>query len=404
MISFKYSARDPNGLPVTGIIDAIDKEVAITELHKQSLTITKLTIASVLENFGKKPVKKHKRVKPEDLLSFAREIATLLEAGVSFLRAIDILLPQITSIKLKDAVVVIRQDISAGTTFKDALSKRPDIFPNVWLHIVEAGEMTGKLPFVLNELSSNMATSEGIKKKVTTALIYPGILMLIACGAILFFVTSIIPVFAELFESFDAELPALTLVILGFSDFVRYNILFMIAVSIIGMYLLRMYVRTFNGRFARDKLLLALPVFGEMVQDAIIARLCVNLSIMLKSGVNFIQSLDIGSRATGNLVYEQALTKVKADVQEGVALSQSMMKQPLFSTMMTQVLMVGEEIGKLDEMLIRVAEYYEARVNVSVGRISALIEPIILVFVGGVIGFLVVAMFLPILTLSSAVK
>ncbi len=404
MASFNYHARDIKGIALKGVVDASDKETAIKELLTKNLIITKLDVATTAGVFGQKKIKMHKGVKPEDLLSFAREIATLLEAGVSFLRAIDILLPQITSIKLKDAVTVIRLDISAGTTFKDALGKRPDIFPNVWLHIVEAGEMTGKLPFVLNELSNNMATTEGIKKKVTTALIYPGILMLIACGAILFFVTSIIPVFAELFESFDAELPALTLLILGFSDFVRHNLLFMIAVGIIGLYLLRMYLQTFNGRYMRDKTLLALPVFGEMVKDAIIARLCVNLSIMLKSGVNFIQSLDIGSRATGNLVYEQALITVKADVQEGMALSQSMMKQPLFSSMMTQVLMVGEEIGKLDEMLIRVGEYYEARVNVSVGRISALIEPIILVFVGGVIGFLVVAMFLPILTLSSSIK
>jgi type IV pilus assembly protein PilC len=403
---FFYKARDERGQMVQGSHEAISEAAVVIALQDRGLLVTKVeySAAELLKLRRRRKIKRHKKIRTRDVLAFVSDAATLLDAGIPLIRAIELVADQIESEQLHKILVVVRYDLNAGSTLKDAIVKHPKVFPSLWGHLIEAGEISGTLPYVLKQLGEHLEASENLRSKVVSALIYPCVLGVIAIGVILIFLLKIVPVFSKMFTSFGAQLPLMTRLIIGLSEFMQtYFIL--IAAGIAALVIAtRNYVSTPAGRRLVDRLALDMPLFGGFIQDAIIARIAINLSTLVKSGIDILKSVDIAARASGNALYETALTNVCMEVQQGRVMSASMADNPLFTPMMVRMIMIGEESGRLVDMLENVSKYYQNRVETFVARLSVLIEPIILVFMGLVVGFLVTAIFLPIFSVSSLIK
>ncbi len=398
---YRYKARDREGRLFGGNQEAQDEETAVKTLQSRGLLVT--DIGPLTGSARPASSKGHRRIKGSDLLIFVQELTTLLNSGVVLLRALEIVSRQITSHRLSAALEEMKKNIQAGATLSSSMARHPRVFPPLWTFVVEAGEVSGNLTSVLGGLARNLETSENLKKKVTSALIYPAVLICVAIGAVAVFVLKVIPVFAKLFDSFHAKLPLITRLVIGASTFLSQYLIVFLAFLVGAAFLLRRQLGTPRGHAAMDAIAIRAPIFGNFLRDAALARLSINLSILIKSGVDFLGALEISAKTAGNAVYENALMRVRDDVQEGDSLSQAMDKHYLFSSMMIQMIKVGEETGRLDEMVAKVAEYYEGRVNVFIARLGSLIEPIVLLVVGTIIGVLVIAMFLPIFSLSSLI-
>lgn len=404
MPSFEYTARDNQGKSVRGEEDSSSEAALVSLLQSRNLVVTKITLQAASSGASKsRRGRTHRRVKTEDLQAFIRETATLLDVGVPFIRVLDLISGQIRSDALSKALEQVKADVMAGSAFHVALAKHPRVFPVLWPFLIEAGETSGTLPKVLTQLSDNLEATINLKKKIVSALIYPAVLITVAIGAVMLFMMKIIPIFAKIFESFNAKLPAFTLAVVGISNFLQHYFLVFAVVVGLTVYFLRLYIRTPEGRRMADRLVLRIPLFSILIIDSIAARIAMHLSTLLKSGINLMQSIDITSRAAGNAVFKESLEKVSRDVQQGKSLSSSLEKNAVFSPTMVNLINIGEETGKLSQMIERVAAYYEGRVDTFVARLGTLIEPIVLLFVGGIVGVIVIAMFLPIFRLSSAI-
>lgn len=398
---YRYKARDREGRHFGGSHEAPDEGSAVKSLQSRGLLVTDIGEASGRARTT--PKMRNRRVKGSDLLIFTQELATLLNSGVVLLRALEIVSRQITSHRLSTALEEVKAGIQAGSTLSAAISKHPRVFPPLWTFVIEAGEVSGNLPLVLTGLARNLETSENLKKKVTSALVYPAVLICMAIGAVAVFVLKVIPVFAKLFESFDAELPLLTRLVIQGSALLSQYLIVILALIAGAVFILRRQLGTPRGHAAFDSLAIRAPIIGNFLRDAAMARIAMNLSILIKSGVDFLSALSISARTAGNAVYENTLMRVRDEVQEGLTLSEAMNKHYLFSSIMIQMIKVGEETGRLDEMVGKIGEYYESRINTFIARLSTLIEPAVLLFVGTIIGVLVIAMFLPIFSLSSLI-
>lgn len=401
---FGYQARDAQGKAVAGIQEAGSEAAAVRILQSRDLLVTR--IQSLSSEFQKKTKakRKHRKVKAEDLLFFIRQEATLLDAGIPLLRSIEIITNQINSLRLLEALEKVKNDIKSGSSLRDSLARHPKIFPPLWTHLIEAGETSGNLPLVLDQLATNLEANMNLRKKLVSAMVYPAVLIVIAFGAVLVFLLKIIPIFSKLFKMFNAKLPGITVFVISISDFMRVYFLPIFATLLVIAFFVKRYLDTPMGRAFADRTVLRIPVFESFIKDGILARISINLSTLVKSGVNLLKSIEIVSQISGNTVYQTALLNVSHDVQQGKSLSNALAQNPLFPPMMVDMIMIGEESGRLPDMMSRVAKYYEDRVDTFIGRLSTLIEPVILVFIGALVGFLVVAIFLPIFSLSTVVK
>lgn len=403
---FFYKARDEQGRSVQGTQEGISEAAVVNTLQDRGFIITKIEYSAgeAQKLRRRRKVRRHRKIKMRDVLVFIADAATLLDAGIPLIRALEMITDQTESAELYKILSVIRTDLNAGSTLRDAIGKHPKVFPPLWGHLVGAGEISGTLPYVLKQLAEHLEASEKLRSKVVSALIYPSVLMAVAFGVIVLFLVKIVPIFSEMFLSFGAELPLMTQMIVDLSEFVqKYFVL--IAVAITGMvWGFRTYISTMSGRRMIDRLVLDLPIFGGFIQDAILARIAINMATLVKSGIDILKCVDIAGRASGNVLYETALANVSMEVQQGRVLSASMNDNPLFTPMMVRMIMVGEETGRLVDMLENVSKYYQGRVETFVARLSVMIEPIILVFMGFVVGFLVVAIFLPIFSMSTIIK
>ena len=403
--TFSYTARDRDGRVLTGQQDSASEAEALRLLQSQGLLVTKIRETGGAVSSQGRRRRFHTGVRSQDLLLFIRQFATLSNAGIPLLRALTVIANQTESRRLTAVLERMRQDIQAGTTLKGAMAKHPRVFPSMWPLLVEAGEVSSKLPFVLTQLARHLEETEKIKRKVLTALVYPALLCVVATVAITVFMVWLIPVFARLYATFDAQLPLLTRIVMSASELIRKFLASIVVGSVGGAYVLVRYVSTPSGHAVLSRVLLRVPIFGAFFRDAILARMTRNLYVLIQSGISLLQTLDVAGRASGNGEFEQALETVRMDVQQGKSLGAALGKhEGLFTSMMVQMVTVGEESGRLEELLGRVAEYYEERVDAFVSRLSLLIEPVILVVVGSVVGVLVVAMFLPVLRMSTLVR
>ena len=401
---FRYIARDKSGNLIEETLETVTQEELINSLQAKGLFVVSIGPVAKVKKVRAVKRRYHRRVKAGDLILFSRELATLLSSGVTLIKSLDILCKQIESQILLRTVEQIKKDVEGGYTFQSALKKHDKIFSEFWVHLVETGEASGHLPGSLDQLAGYMEESAALKKKITSAMIYPIILVCVATGAIAIFLIKIIPIFSEIFSGFNVELPVLTQIVVNMSDIARKYFLVVIGIGVAVFFVLKKYVSTDVGRRQFDALKLKLPLVGPLMQEICTERFASSLSTLIKSGVPMLHALEITEKTAGNKIVEQALRDVKTSVRDGKGMAQTMEESALFSPLVVQMVGVGEEIGELGKMLDRIAVFYKERVDTFVSRLTTMFEPIVLVFMGIVVGVLVVAMFMPIFSISSAVR
>lgn len=405
MAIFAYQARSRSGGLERGTVEAPTHDEAISILQTRDLLV--VTIAEQRgagQTLSVKAKRFHKGVKSSDLIIFARALSAMTEAGLPLLRAMETAQSQIRSQKLNTALLTMLQDIRGGSTFRDAMAKHNTIFSPFWISLVETGEASGQLTKALEQIVVHLEKSGAIQRKVVSALMYPAVLFLVSIGAVLIFTLKIIPTFATMFSSFGAELPMLTQMVINLSNIIRNYIVLILAGGAGGVFLLMNYLKTKQGRWQFDKLRLQAPILGPVFQGMAAEQFASNLGTLLKAGVPILHALDIVITTCDNKVIASLIENMKSGVREGRPLAEPLGQTDLFPPMVAQMLAVGEQTGKLPDMLGEISHYYEEQVTTAVERMTTLIEPLMLVGMGAVIGTLVVAMYLPIFQLTSVVK
>lgn len=401
---FEYTYIDSSGSSGRSTMEAPSEDELASILQKKGYIVTSVSEkAGSVSRASAGPVKRKLKGKmgSEDLVLLARQLSTLLESGVTLLRSLNILLKQVDSKPMYLVLERIKSDVEAGQSLRDAIAKHPKVFSKFWVNIVEAGETSGQLPSTLAQLAGYLEASGSFKRKIVSALMYPIILATVAVGAILIFVMKIIPVFTNIFEGFDLELPPITKMVVALSDILtKYFLVMVIGIAVL-VYGIRQYIKTEGGKWQFDTFMLKVPIVGSLVLNMSVERFSTGLGTLIKSGCPILLALDIVARAVGNKPIEKALDGVKTSVRDGKTIAEPMERSGIFPPMVVQMVGVGEETGQLSKMLDKISAYYTEVVNELVARLTSVFEPILLVFMGSVIGFLVVAMFLPIFKLTT---
>lgn len=408
MDRFFYIARDAEGKKISGFEEASTQEEAINRLQARNFIVVNIvpeykdTVAGLKpEVLAKARLRfRRNRISSDDLTLLCRQLATLLAAGVSILKSLDIISMQVPSRRLYIVLKSLQKDMEAGLSLHESMAKHPKVFSDLWVNLVESGEASGNLAVVLSRLAGYLERNAAFKRKIISALIYPAILFVASSGAMLFLTIKIIPTFSELFQGFNVTMPFLTQVLIKFSFFVRKTILIFIVLAGVGFYLFRKYINTANGRRKYERFKFKLPVFGEFFRAIVVERFSSEMSTLVESGVPILYSLDITEHSVDNLIIGDTIRKIKEAVREGRSLNKPLEQSGFFEPMVVQMVTIGEEIGELSQMFKKINAFYQEYVEVFLTRFTSMFEPIMLIFMGGVIGIMVVGMFLPIFEIA----
>lgn len=398
---FTYKARKLNGEVETGTLDAPNQDVLIGTLQQKGLIVLSVSKKEEITRIGKTyKVKLHSRITIKDLILFATQIATTLKANIPLLKCLEIQVQQTTSRRFKAILEDIRDNVRQGHSLRDSLAKYPRIFGSMWINLIETGEASGQLPIVLEHLGDYLTAKSDLRRKTITALIYPSLLVGVSILAIYIFTVRVIPIFSGIFKDFNVPLPLITRIVIGTSDFLKRNILLTIIAVGISIYLGLRYIRTEKGRKVFDALVFKIPIFGSFILNTAIEKFSSSLGILLHSGIPILQALDIVARTSGNKVIEEALKNAYIDVRDGKSLSSSLIRNQIFPPLPVSMCSVGEETGELDKMLDEVTKYYRSELSIFVERLSATLEPLVIIIMGGFVFVLVLAMYLPIFQIA----
>ncbi|MDR0274172.1 MAG: type II secretion system F family protein [Burkholderiaceae bacterium] len=393
---FEWEGKDRNGKIVRGETRASGEAQVQATLRRQGITVTK--------PIKKRRMRSGKRIKPKDLALFTRQFATMMKAGVPLLQAFDIVGRGHSNPSMTKLLNDIRADVETGSSLASAFRRYPLYFNNLYCNLVEAGEAAGILEELLDRLATYMEKTESIKRQVKSALMYPTAVVVVAFIVVTVIMIFVIPAFKEVFTSFGANLPAPTLMVMAMSEFfVKWWWLIFLGLGGGLFFFFQSWKRNEKMQVFMDRLLLKIPIFGDLVEKSVIARWTRTLSTMFAAGVPLVEALDSVGGAAGNWVYKVATQKVQVQVSTGTSLANSMADAKVFPNMVLQMTTIGEESGALDRMLSKAADFYEEEVDKMVAGLSSLMEPIIIVFLGIIIGGLVVAMYLPIFKLGQVV-
>ncbi|MDP8233532.1 MAG: type II secretion system F family protein [Candidatus Saelkia tenebricola] len=407
MSTYIYKARSIQGGIEKGSLEALDQGKAVSLLQEKGLVILSIKETEDLFKTRKSTKKRHFRirVKTEDLASLSRQLATLLDAGVPLLRCLDIVREQVEAKPLYSALGKVTKDVEGGDALSVAMAKHPKVFSEFWTNLIATGETSGQLPFVLIQLTKYMESTASLQRKVLSALIYPIILSFAATGALIVFIVVVIPMFAQLYSYFGASLPVLTQVIISLSAiFKRWLPVMVIFIAIFAVLLVK-FRTTEKGKRFFDKLKIKVPVINALFYNVILYRFSSGLSMLLKSGVPILYALEVVAKAVANNLYENIIVQAKDKVREGDALGTTLnVFSEEFPPFVTNMIKVGEESGNLPVMLGHLADYYQEKVETVIARLPYIIEPAIILIIGGVIGIIVLGMFLPIFGLATAVN
>ena len=403
-----------DGKYVDGEIEALNVDEASHKLKEQKIIITNIVRASKKKKSEDKEKKKgkssslfgKKKAKVEDVLIFSKQFATMVKAGLPILQVLGMLRDQLESPAMKDVVEDIRKSLEGGVTLSKCFEKYPELFDNVYVNLIKAGEASGKLDVFLLKIVDSLEKKENIKKKIKSALMYPSIMFSVAIIVSAFMLIKVVPVFAKMYDGMGIQLPAATATIMSMSDFLRGaggKILFF---GLIGFVVVFRYLTAKNEkiRYAWHKQVLKLPIFGDMILKSMLARISLIMGNLSAAGVNLLESLEISKSVSTNLVVLESLENVKKGVFSGDTLTKLFLKDPLFPPTFSQLISVGEQTGQLDEMFNSVAKYYEAEFDTTVDNLSSLIEPIMIVFMGLMIGGLMIAMYSPIFNVGALIN
>ncbi|MFA5362347.1 MAG: type II secretion system F family protein [Candidatus Omnitrophota bacterium] len=408
MPHFTYTARDKDGKKISGTEESPNQEELIGRLQAKDLIVVNITIEGKNSSSGRSEEmitsefkRKHYGVHSNDMVLFCRQLATLLGAGVTILKSVDIISQQVASHKLYHVLKSIEKHMEAGLSLHEAMAKHSTVFSDLWINLVESGEASGNIAIVLDRLASYLERNAEFRKKIISALIYPAILLFAGMGALLFLTIKIIPTFAELFAGFNIELPLLTRILITISGFIRKFGFVIIGAGILFGISFKKYIDTREGRKRYEELKFKLPIFGEFFRALIVERFSSEMSTLLESGVPILYSLEIAEQSVGNLIMGDIIKQVKEDVRQGKTLSAPLAKSGFFEPMVVQMVNIGEEIGELSPMLKKINVFYQGYVETFLARFVSLFEPIMLIFMGVIIGVMVVGMFLPIFQIAN---
>ncbi len=392
---FEWEGKDRNGKAVRGEMRAAGENQVMASLRRQGILPSKVK---------KRRMRSGKKITPKDLTLFTRQLATMMKAGVPLLQAFDIVARGNANPSVTRLLTDIRNDVETGTSLSTAFRKYPIYFDNLYCNLVEAGEQAGILDQLLDRLAVYMEKTEGIKSKIKSALMYPTSVIVVAFVVVAVIMIFVIPAFKQVFTSFGADLPAPTLFVIAMSEFfVAYWWLIFGGIGGGLYFFFQAWKRNRRMQQTMDRILLKVPVFGVLIDKSCIARWTRTLSTMFAAGVPLVEALDSVGGASGNSVYEIATVKIQQEVSTGTSLTAAMSNANLFPTMVLQMCAIGEESGSIDHMLGKAADFYEAEVDDMVAGLSSLMEPIIIVFLGTLIGGIVVSMYLPIFKLGQVV-
>ena len=396
---FVYTGRTRGGQTVNGEMEAATREAVVAKLRTQQIAATNVRTKPkdiTIPGFGG-------RVDEKEIVIFTRQFATMIDAGLPLVQCLEILASQQENKVFKKALVEIRQSVEGGMTFAASLKQHPKVFTSLYANMVEAGETGGILDTILNRLAAYMEKAMALKGKVKSAMIYPSTIVTVAMVVVVFLLVFVIPTFKSMFEGFGAALPLPTEIVLMISNIVRKYFLYAVAVIIAAIVSLRMWYKTAGGKLAIDSFMLKTPVFGVLIRKVAVAKFTRTLGTLISSGVAILDGLDITARTAGNRVVELAVQRTRASIAEGKTISEPLKASGVFPPMVVQMISVGEATGALDTMLGKIADFYDDEVDTAVANLTALLEPMLMVFLGIVIGGVVVAMYLPIFKLVTVV-
>jgi type IV pilus assembly protein PilC len=397
MATFTYTARAFNGDLRTATIDASSRDDVIAQLRKQRLSVVKID-QDASKKIGRGSIK------TRDVVIFTRQFSTMINSGLPLVQALTILAEQTDNKALAEVTKKVVFDVESGNTVADALSKHPRAFTNLYVNMVAAGEAGGILDTILMRLATFLEKNDALVRKVKGAMIYPAVIMSVAAIAVVTLLIFVIPVFETMFSSVNMALPLPTRIVIGASRFLKGYWWAVGAVVMTGAFMFKKYYATPNGKLVIDRLLLKMPVLGDVLRKSAVSRFTRTLGTLISSGVSILEGLEITAKTAGNRVIQDAIMQSRSSIAGGDTIAQPLQKSKVFPPMVISMIAVGEQTGGLDEMLSKIADFYDEEVDAAVSNLLSLLEPIMIVFLGVIVGGMVVAMYLPIFDMINAVQ
>jgi type IV pilus assembly protein PilC len=397
MATFTYTARSFAGEMRTATLEATSRDDVIAQLRRQRLNVVKIDEAT-----PKKPKRGH--IKMRDIVILTRQFSTMINAGLPLVQAMTILAEQSQNKVLSDIMRKVVFDVESGNTVADALGKHPQAFSNLYVNMVAAGEAGGILDTILMRLATFMEKNDALIRKVKGAMIYPGVIMTVAAIAVTVLLIFVIPVFENLFSSAGLALPLPTRVVMGASRFLKGYWYVVLASIGTAVFLFRRYNATSDGKLRIDRIMLKVPVLGDVIRKSAVSRFTRTLGTLISSGVSILDGLEITAKTAGNRVVQDAIMESRSSIAGGDTIAAPLKKSGVFPPMVISMISVGEQTGGLDEMLSKIADFYDEEVDAAVSNLLSLLEPVMIVFLGVVVGGMVVAMYLPIFDMINAVQ
>jgi type IV pilus assembly protein PilC len=403
MATFAYIGRTRQGAVQRGELAAANRDEAVAQLRKQNIVVTSLQekakgrLAGFSFGAG---------VTDKDIVVFTRQFSTMINAGLPLIQCLEILSTQSENRVLGKTVGDVKMDVESGSTFADALKKHPKVFDELYVNMVHAGEVGGLLDTIMGRLAKHIEKAMKLKAQIKAAMFYPIAIMAVAIIVITVLMIWVIPIFAKMFSEMSggkAGLPGPTQLVIDTSNFIQDNFLYIFAGLGALIYGVKWYYGTPNGRIVIDKTMLKVPIFGELIRKASVAKFTRTLGTLISSGVPIMEGLMITAKTAGNKIVEQAILMARQSISEGKTVAEPLSKSDVFPKMVTHMISVGESTGALDAMLGKIADFYDDEVDQAVTALTSLLEPIMMVFLGTVIGFIVIAMYLPIFKMASVV-
>lgn len=396
---FDYKGKTVGGTAVAGQIKARNKAELDRLLRRKKI---------VVESVNRKPsqinIKLGTGIKKVHISRFTRQFATMIGAGLPMVQCLDILSKQMESAEMRDVVAQVKESVSSGSTLAEALGRHKKVFDDLYVNMVEAGEIGGALDTILVRLANYREKADALVRKVRGAMVYPTVIVIVAVGVTFAMLTYIVPVFAKMFSGLGAELPKPTQIVLDISYFLRSNVMFIFGGIIVGAIAFRYWVKTDKGRLRFDRMMLRAPLIGSLIRKSAISRFTRTLGTLLSSGVSILEALEITAKTAGNRVISDAIRRSVVSIAEGDTITGPLRETGVFPPMVTQMISVGEKTGGLDDMLSKIADFYDEEVDAAVTALTSIIEPVIIVFMGVVIGGILIAMYLPMFDIIGKIK
>ena len=402
MARFSWEARSRTGAQQKGVMEAGSRSLVEAQLKK--FGFTNIGVTQEEKGFALKiPGMGSRKIDTKDIVIFTRQFATMIDSGLPLVQCLEILSSQQENKSFREVLAKVKETVEGGSTFADALSRHPRVFDQLYVNLVAAGEVGGILDTILNRLAAYMEKAMKLKKQIKGAMVYPATVMSIAVVVVGVILVFVIPTFAKMFEEFGGDLPGPTRIVIALSNFIVKYLVVIIALVVAVISGFRKYYNTKNGRYQIDRLALKAPIAGPLIRKVSVAKFTRTLGTMISSGVPILDGLDIVARTAGNKIVEEAVYKVRQAISEGRTFAEPLAACGVFPPMVVQMIAVGEATGAMDAMLNKIADFYDDEVDAAVNAMTAMMEPMLMVFLGTTVGGLVIAMYLPIFKIAGAV-